>query len=66
MHPVRPVALSRASGACSSLAVTVMLAALTILALAFGTVQNTKAESVPGTMPGGTPASPPSHHEDFR
>ena len=66
MHSVRPAAVSRASSAFSSLAVTVAMAALTILALAFGTVQNTKAESAPAAMPGGPPTSPPSDHEDFR
>lgn len=40
-----PALLSRASGAFSSLAVTAAIAALTILSLALGTVQDSKAET---------------------
>lgn len=50
MHPVRPASVSSASKAFSSLAVTVAMASLTILALAFGTVEDTKAETDAGTI----------------
>jgi len=66
VHSVRPVVAARACGAFSSLAVTVVMAALTILALAFGTVQSTKAEFEPGTGPGGPPTQAPFHHQEFR
>jgi hypothetical protein len=41
----RPLSLARASKAFSSLAVTVALAVLTILALAIGSMQDSKAET---------------------
>jgi hypothetical protein len=66
VHSVRPVVAARASCAFSSLAVTVVMAALTILALAFGTVQNTNAESAPGTGPGGPPTQAPFHLHESR
>jgi hypothetical protein len=47
MKNVRLSAVSSVSRAFSSLAVTVAMAALTILALAFGTVQDSKAETEP-------------------
>lgn len=50
MNPTRPVIASSASRAFSSLAVTVAMAALTILALAFGTVQDSKADSQAGSI----------------
>jgi len=49
MGSVRPAFVSRASSAFSSLAVTVAMAVLTILALALGTVQDSKAESSTGS-----------------
>ena len=51
MHSVRPAVVSRASNAFYSLAVTVAMAVLTILALAFGTVQDSKAETDPHSAP---------------
>lgn len=45
----RSVFVSRAASAFSSLALTVVLAVLTILALALGTVQDSKAESNSGS-----------------
>lgn len=48
MSSTRPLFVSRASNAFSSLAVTVAMAVLTILALALGAVQDTKAESNSG------------------
>lgn len=48
MGSIRPLFVSRASNAFSSLAVTVAMAVLTILALALGAVQDTKAESNTG------------------
>ena len=66
MHPSRPANATRPASAFSSLAVTVVMAALTILALAFGTVQNTKADSDPGTVPGGPRHEPRTRHEDAR
>ncbi|MFM8379908.1 MAG: hypothetical protein ACKOB1_11360 [Planctomycetia bacterium] len=49
MGSTRPLFVSRASNAFSSLAVTVAMAVLTILALALGAVQDTKAESNSGS-----------------
>ncbi|MEI6240431.1 MAG: hypothetical protein WCR51_08570 [Planctomycetia bacterium] len=45
MAAVRPIFLSRASNAFSSLAVTVALALLTILVLAIGSMRDSKAET---------------------
>ncbi len=62
MGSARPSFLSRASGAFSSLAVTVAVAVLTILALALGTVQDSKAESDAGLkILGLTKVEDPSH-----
>lgn len=46
----RPVFLTRASNAFSSLAVTVALAVLTILALAIGSMRDSKAETNAGLL----------------
>ena len=46
----RPVFLTRASNAFSSLAVTVALAVLTILALAIGSMRDSKAETNSGLL----------------
>lgn len=57
----RPAFVSRASSAFSSLAVTVVMAVLTILALALGTVQDSKAEtSVGSALVGITKVEDPS------
>ena len=66
MHPIRPANATRPASAFSSLAVTVVVAALTILALAVGTVQNTKAEFEPGTTFGESPTRALSHHQEIR
>lgn len=66
MQPARPFVVARASSAFSSLAVTVALAALTILALAIATVQDSKAESGSGNVPGASSPQPQSLHQDFR
>ncbi len=50
MGSARPAFVSRASSAFSSLAVTVAMAVLTILALVLGTVQDSKAESNTGAV----------------
>ena len=50
MGSARPAFMSRASSAFSSLAVTVAMAVLTILALALGTVEDSKAESNTGAV----------------
>ena len=49
MQSHRSVFVSRAASAFSSLALTMVLAVLTILALALGTVQDSKAESNSGS-----------------
>ena len=61
MGSARPAFVSRASSAFSSLAVTVVMAVLTILALALGTVQDSKAETSSGsTILGITKVEDPS------
>jgi len=61
MGSARPAFVSRASSAFSSLAVTVVMAVLTILALALGTVQDSKAESNTGSaILGSTKVEDPS------
>jgi hypothetical protein len=61
MGSARPSFLSRASSAFSSLAVTVAVAVLTILVVALGTVQDSKAESFTGSIiPGITKVEDPS------
>lgn len=48
MPSARPTLVTHSSSAFSSFAVTVAMAALAILALAFGTVEDTKADSDAG------------------
>lgn len=50
MANARPALLARASSAFSSLAVTVALAVLTILALAIGSMQDSKAETTSNVL----------------
>lgn len=52
--------VARAANAFSSLAVTVVLAALTILALAFGTVQDSRAETSSGVLLQSKVEAPPA------
>lgn len=60
MDSVRSSVVSRASRASSSLAVTLAMAVLTILALAMGTVQDSKAETNSGSMLGATKVEDPT------
>ena len=50
MTSAHPVFVTRRSSAFSSFAVTVAMAVLTILALAFGEVQDSKADSDAGVV----------------